>query len=74
MDHKGPDKREAERDVTTEESVRDVKVDTEAAVMSSEDGGGATDEEHRWPLEAAKAEEHILHSEPPEGTSLADAQ
>lgn len=58
--------------MTTEENVRDVKADTEAGVMSSEDGGGAANEEHRWPLEAAKAEEH-LHSEPPEGTSLADA-
>ena len=74
MIRKGPDKREAERDVTTEDNIRDVKVDTEAAVMSSEDGGGATNKEHKWPLEAAKAEEHLLHSEPPEGTSPADAQ
>lgn len=59
--------------MTAEENIRDVKVDTEAAVTSSEDGGGAANEEHRWPLEAAKAEEHLLYSEPPEGTSLADA-
>lgn len=37
--HKGPDKREAEEDLTTEENVGDMMVDTETAVMRLATGG-----------------------------------
>lgn len=65
--HKGPDERKAEGDVTTEENIKRWGGGTRGC---SEDGGRSPDEEHSWPLATAKGKGRTLCSEPPKEIAL----
>lgn len=72
-EHEGPEKREAEGDLTADENAGDVVVGTETTVMGFKDGGQATGPGPQVAAGCCEMQGKVPLSEPPEGTILTDA-